>query len=549
MRVKKNLILILVLILALLIRIIPLGFPVFTADEARIAFRGYTLSSKGTDELGRKFPVLFNSSTDYQLPATSYITALGTLIFGKSDVGVRIPFIILGVLLVFFTYKASQLFSKNWQFWLISGLFMAFSPTLIFISKVPNESIILSLIIVLSLLSLTGKRQNIVVILSLVLFSLFVSKLAWVIMPAFFLTTLIFYRKNYSKEKKIYLSTLILMMDLFVIILFLSVPQSARSIAENNLSLFDDIGIKNSINELRGQGIEGGWQPGLEKLLFNKSFYIMVGIFHWLSNLQPVVLFAQFDRIGEFGVTNMGAWAKFGILPFVLGVFFLIKKDASEHKLLFTYILIITMPILFIYPNSGQKIIALSLPFFAIIMTYGLMLLKKKVGAIFLALMILEVTFNLFSTNLEIKKTENVRPILIQQIARDAYMISKNDSVGISDDISNDSAPFIQWYSPIYFVESGGEVEFPYKFRQSKIFNIRLVGFDNSFDDVKDDNIGLILSDCKLGSPIRLIASKRDVVKLQKKFGIRFDTSTEKRYQNSFGVDQAYLLKQVICME
>src|SRR3989344_2682579 len=97
--------LLLIIFAAFIIRILNLPFPVFTSDEASVAFRGYTLATTAKDELGRVAPILFNSSEYYQLPAVSYITALGMLVFGKTDFGARAPFILTSVVIVLLIFK------------------------------------------------------------------------------------------------------------------------------------------------------------------------------------------------------------------------------------------------------------------------------------------------------------------------------------------------------------------------------------------------------------------------------------------------------------
>src|SRR3989338_8255752 len=97
MKINTTFKLLLVLIaLAVFLRVYNFSFPAFTTDEARIAFRGYELYHNGVDELGRKLPFLFNSPDDYELPLVSYISALGTGFFGKSELGARVPVIIIG---------------------------------------------------------------------------------------------------------------------------------------------------------------------------------------------------------------------------------------------------------------------------------------------------------------------------------------------------------------------------------------------------------------------------------------------------------------------
>src|SRR3989344_5903755 len=93
------------LIFVFLLGIINFSFPAFTSDEARIAYRAFALSNYGKDELGRNWPLVFNSQIDYQLPATSYLAALGVFLFGINDFWVRIPFNILGLGIIFLTYK------------------------------------------------------------------------------------------------------------------------------------------------------------------------------------------------------------------------------------------------------------------------------------------------------------------------------------------------------------------------------------------------------------------------------------------------------------
>ncbi|MCL4418089.1 MAG: glycosyltransferase family 39 protein, partial [Actinobacteria bacterium] len=141
---RKKAIICLILFAAFLIRIYNFSFPFFTSDEARIAYRGYTLATFGKDELGRFFPVLFNSLKDYDLPLTSYLTAGGEMFFGKSDLGARMPFVIIGTLLVLLVYQIAKFFSQESYFRLTSAFIAGFSPTLIFLSKIPNQSIVLT---------------------------------------------------------------------------------------------------------------------------------------------------------------------------------------------------------------------------------------------------------------------------------------------------------------------------------------------------------------------------------------------------------------------
>src|SRR3990167_3269495 len=169
-------------VLALFLRIFNFSFPAFTTDEARIAYRGYVLYTSGVDELGRKFPYLFNSLDDYQLPLISYISTLGAGIFGKSELGTRIPFIIMGLILMLLTYKVATQLSREKTFHFLSAFIVATSPGLIFVSKIPNESIVLTTLFLLLFYLLNKDRRNLLLILLTIILLIFTSKFSWFIL-------------------------------------------------------------------------------------------------------------------------------------------------------------------------------------------------------------------------------------------------------------------------------------------------------------------------------------------------------------------------------
>lgn len=525
---------IVIILVSLLIRFIPLDFPSFTADETRIAAGGYAIATTGKDELGRSFPILFNSLTDYHLPAVSYLTSLGIVVFGKSDFGARIPFILVGVGLVLLVYKISQLFSPKKQFQIICAAITAFSPGLIFLSKVPNDSILLTLSFTLLFYLLTRSKVNLIFALGVVLLGLLTSKIAWFITAPFVLLTLIFYQKNLSKRFKLSVSVLCLVLSLIALAIFLKIPQSQRSLSENNYPIFSDIGIKNGIEKLRGQGLDRGWPNSLERLLFNKSHYLTVGFFHFLSHLQPVFYFGQFDSKGEYGFMSMGAWSKAMIVPFFLGLIFIIQKGTNKDRLLIFYPLLLTFPAFFIYPNYNQSIIVLALPFIAIISVVGLINLNRLFKIMVISLVILEVLLNLIYLDPEIKNAQRFRPGWIKPIVTDGYILSQKNRVAFSDDLTLDIVPFLEWYTQLDPKQSFFEVPSPYKFHQTQIGNnIKIIGSDDGFRN------------CGKDFPTYIFASKRDLEEIQRTEEVNID----KIYMDSLDREVAYLLAPIICVK
>lgn len=532
MKNNKGLFLGLIISCALILRIIPLGFPNITADEARIASRGYALKTFGTDELGRRYPLIFNSSEDYQLSITSYITAGGIILFGKSDLGVRFPFIILGVLVVWLSYLVAFVFNPEHKFRLIVALITAFSPVLIFLSKAPNEIILLICLLLLLFYLLTKRNINFILSLIVIILLIFVSKIAWFILTPFIIFTLFFYQNTQSNKKKLII-ILSLVITFLAFSLFLRIPQSTRSLSENNLSLFSNITTKNGIDKLRGQGIDSNWPPIVEKLLFNKTHFIFVGFLNWLSNLQPSIFFSQFDKTGVFGFVNLGAWSKILIIPFLFSIVNLLIRGDKKLLFLLGYFLVLTFPILFIYPKESPNIVATVLPFMAILIASGLIKLNKIVTPTIIVIMIFEVFVNLIYLNSEIKNTNYSRPGWIKSILIDGYQESKRNQVAFSDDIALDVASFLQWYTPTLPSADYSQIDYPYKFHQYKLPNIRLIGYDNSFYN------------CGLEKPVIIFASIRDLNKIQKDFKVNIN----KTYKDSLGNDVVYTLEPKICIK
>lgn len=530
----KNKWIVILLVISFLIRFLPINFPSFSADEARIAYRGYSLVKTGKDELGRKYPLIFNSSEDYQLPLTSYLTALGIGIFGKTELGARIPFIFIGSLIVWLTYLMSSLFTNQYKFKVLSTIVVAFSPILIYISKFPNEWIILITLLLLLFLNLTKSHINFTITFILIILLLSVSKIAWFILTPYVIYTLLFFKSTLSNKNKFLISVIYLILNSLVFLIFLSIPQSIRSLMENNFPIFSDITIKNGVDRLRGQGIEVGWPSFIEKLLFNKLNFIFVGFLHWLSNLKLATFFSQFDESGQLGFTSMGAWSKILIVPFLLSLINLVKAGGNKKlKLLLGYFILLTVPIIFLYPKNMPGIVSLTLPFMGLIIASGLNSLKKVISKLILFIMVLEILINLFYVSPQIKNTNNLRPDWIKGVVLDGYNTSQDYQVAFSDNITENIVSFFEWNTPIDFSPNYSMISFPYKFHTFKIGNIRIIGHDDSFYI------------CGMDKPSVIFASLRDLNKIQNEFQININ----KIFKDNLGQDIVYKLESKICIK
>ena len=520
MNFKESRILFIILLVAFLVRFYNFNFPYFTSDEAQLSVRAHSLATTGKDELGRPFPLLFNSLTDYKLPVTSYLTAIGAKLFGKNDFGVRIPFILIGVGIVFLIYQISKNLTDKKEFGIFVSLLAALSPPLILLSRVPNQIILLIFGFLLLFYLLIREKINLKAVGLAIILALSTSKNAWFITVPYVLVIIYGFRSTIDKKIKLKLSLLAAVLTIAFVGMFLSVPQSKRSLMENNFSIFSDISIVNTINKLRGQGVESGLPPVLEKTLFNKSEFLSLGFLNWGSNLNPSIYFGEYDE----------SLFKVLLIPFIAGAIYLIGRGQRKEKTLLFLPLVFTFPSFFTRHGINGELASLTSVAIILISGYGFIRLGKKASLVIFAVVILELAFILL--------TLDRGPSWITSITADVYAKSTSEKVALSDDIAPDAIHYISWHNPLDI--SGGflDIPSPYKFRQTKIGNIKLIGNDDEFYN------------CVLEKPGYIIASKRDLNEIQTHLNIKDDGSTvEKIYKDNKGDEVGYLLKPIICIK
>lgn len=530
---KTFVILIIIILFAFFVRFINLDFPFLSVEEARIANRGYALAKFGIDELGRKFPVIFNSLDDYQMPVVSYLTMTGVFVFGKTDLGIRLPFILIGTLLVYLAFKIAGLFKPKNNFQLISSFIVASSPTLIFLSKTPNTSIVLVFLFTL-LFYLLANNKNLLIIILTIIVALFTSKLAWFVLLPFVIITVSIFQLQ-KKKKKLFILVLTVLLTTSVFVIFLTIPQAKRSLLENNFSIFFDVTIKNGINRLRGQGMESGWPNMLNRLMFNKLHFLTAGLIHWISHFNPAIYFGQFDSSGRMSFSFIGAWVKVVIIPFFLGLVFLVKSADKKSKLILLLLPVLTYPSIFMYPTLVLELIILVLPFMAIIITLGftrIIQFNKSLASLIFLLIIFELTLNILNLSPEYKNTNMLRPGWIQKVANDVFNATQNAKTAISDDIVADIVPVLQWSTPVNSYTKVPDVLWPYKFRQYNMLNIKVIGSDEDFEACGKDEL------------LNIFASKRDLDKIQKVFDIKI-TNT---YKDNLQQNKVSFIRGGVCI-
>lgn len=534
---RRNLVLVLIIVIAFLIRVYNFSFPFFTPDEARIASRGYALATSGKDELGRPFPLIFNSLADYQLPVVSYVTSFGELFFGKNDIGARMPFVLISILIVFLVFKIAKIIYPSEEFKWLSVLTSLFAPGLIFYSKIPNETIVLTFVIILIFYLLTRPKANFLLLISVTVIAFAVSKVAWFVVLPFIIFTLFFYQTKIEKKTKRKIASVSLVILIIVVVLFLRIPQATRSVIENNFPIISDTSLTTALNKFRGEGLQAGWPNYLEKIIFNKSQLLNVTILNWVSHFEPAILFSQFDESGQKGLIGMGVFPKILILPFVIGLFAIIRSGDKKLRALLLSVPIFTFPAFFMYPEFHQEMIIPAVPFLSFIVAFGLLRMNRLLNFLCIFLMIFEVFFNILYLTPDMKNANLRRPVWIESVIKDSYQMSLGNKVAISDNLVSDVAPYFNWYSPKSFKSKQAHVVSPYKFRETEFQGIKIIGTDEKG-----------FYSCNFSKADFIVASRRDLEKIQKDLDIDKERDIKKIYMDSLGNKIAYLIQPTKCM-
>lgn len=531
----------LIIILAFILRVWDISFPFFSSDEVRVALRGYYIAENLTDELGRKTPLIFNGSKDFEFPLTSYLTGLGVKLFGKNDYGTRIPFIVIGVIWIWLLYKViKDLFKNNFIASLVAFI-VAISPVTVFLSKVPNEFVISWLLITLLFFLLIKDNLNSLFVV-FTIFLLYLTSKDLLIITLFFVFIILFFKTKgqiFNNKKKLTIFFATLVSTFFCWILFLSIPQAIRSLAENNLSLITNPDNQTNLNLLRGHGLKEGINPNLEKLLFNKLSLLGVAVINYLGYFNPLNFFGNIYD-GSINFSNFGLLPKAVILPFVVGLYYIIKL--KQHIVILLIMAIFFLNALFIFPGKAYGLILNSLPFVLIIIGFGIKNSTKVVNTAVIFLIVLESILLFSSKGVEAKKAEKIRGSWVLPIVKDAEKTSKIEPTYVSDNLVNNFESYLAWFTDYRYMDKKESlIKYPYKYSTELGKNIKYIHDDS------------LLTSCilKSGEIIRnttAYVSPRDYRKVAALIGDKYLNQFQTGlYYDSFGNIKAYIVRNALC--
>lgn len=130
-------------------------------DEAALAYNAKLLKETGRDEWGVAWPLTLRSFGDYKLPGYVWATMGSFSILGYSDMAVRVPSALAGVLLIWLSYRfARDVLSLEPSASLTVALFVALSPVTFFYSRMAFEANLALMLTVAAMWCWWAPRKN-----------------------------------------------------------------------------------------------------------------------------------------------------------------------------------------------------------------------------------------------------------------------------------------------------------------------------------------------------------------------------------------------------
>jgi hypothetical protein len=372
MKIKKIL-LIIIILTGFILRFININQlpPSLNWDETSLGYNAYSILKTGKDEWGISFPFIFRAFGDYKLPLYIYLTVPSVAIFGLNIISVRLISILAGTflpLIIFLIVK--HFFTKKSVLPILAAAIIAFSPGLIFLSRVALEANLFLFLFCLSFYFLLTKKYGLsTFIYGLCLFTYNSSR---VLLPFYLILIAFIFLKNKTSFLKSWYKFLP-----FLLLVGIAVIQTLNSSGQARyewVSLLDS-GSVNKINELR---------QVYPRFLVNKvTYFVVTAGQNYISHFNPQYLFFNGGSNYQFSLPNFFLFSPFFLPFFILGIFTLLKNiKKNQFRFLLFWLLISPLPssITRDAPHILRSITFL--PIVTIIIIFGFDFLIKKIPKI-----------------------------------------------------------------------------------------------------------------------------------------------------------------------
>lgn len=351
---RRCLILLAIILLGIFLRFwnfgkIPQGFQV---DEVSFGYNAYSILKTGKDEYGKFLPLSLRSFDDYKAAGYSYLIIPFIMLFGLTEVAVRLPALVIGVLLIPLAYLITKKITKKENLALIVALLSAISPTFVFHSRVQSDPLASVFFVLLGLYAFLhwvekGRNSYLFITLFLWIMSFFTYQFPRIFILVFLPILFLFYRKNFPKKG------LVLFFLAGIVLLSLSFYLFGGNTSSrySQVSIFKSQAVQLPLEETIRE--DKKTPPTLTRIFHNKPIaygrFLLDNYFQYFS-FDFLFFAAQSparERVPDTGVLYLIE------LPFLLiGVYNIIRKKIHWGYFIVTWLLITPAALSFINDES-----------------------------------------------------------------------------------------------------------------------------------------------------------------------------------------------------
>lgn len=339
---KKNFVLILIILVAVFLRFLRLDYLELFGDEVDAGYQSYSLLETGKDYKGNFLPVYMHSFSEWRAPGMMYFMVLFIKMFGLNEWGVRVPAALWGVLSILGFYFLLLRLKVSKKIALITIGFLSLTPWHIQYSRSGFELTLMSALIVWGLYFLVRSFQenrNIFIVVSSILLSLsfYTYNTANIYVPLLIILIIFIFKQ---KNKLILLFGLLFLLSLPLLIQMVWGHGADRF---KLFSIFNNDKLISEINEYRTLGNNSF----VVKLFNNRPVYVAKKILANYSNaFSADFLFGMGDVTFRHSLHKVGNlfWIQLPLILFGIIFIFAKKNKSIADKFLVGLLLISPIP-------------------------------------------------------------------------------------------------------------------------------------------------------------------------------------------------------------
>lgn len=352
--IKKNIWLVLILLLAMGLRLYRLDYLELFGDEVDAGYQSYSILLHGRDYRGNLFPPYMESFSEWRAPGLMYAMVPFIKLFGLNEWGVRAAPVFFGMLsIVGFYWLLIRLKAKK-SVTLLSVLFLAISPWHIQYSRSAFELTLLAAVLIWGITFLHKgivEKKNAQIILAALLLSIaiYTYNTANIYVPLFCVAILFIYKASFKQTAILVVSGILICLPLIFQIFF---GHAAERFSK--VSITNNKEIIAQINDYRNADNSSF----VSKIFFNKySVSFRRVLFNYSNAFSGDFLFRTGDVTFRHSLHQVGYFYWIMLPLIIIGLM-------SANKVMVLWLLIAPIPssLTFDGYNHGSRLFLLVFP-------------------------------------------------------------------------------------------------------------------------------------------------------------------------------------------